>query len=60
VIGTAVVKADINYNRAPWKYNGNEVMVETQIEVLPQFVQATHVYEKFYAFHHNTTYELIC
>ncbi|XP_052246732.1 CD109 antigen-like [Dreissena polymorpha] len=33
VIGTVVVRADVNYIGAPWKYVGDEVMVETKLDI---------------------------
>ncbi|XP_052800199.1 CD109 antigen-like isoform X1 [Mya arenaria] len=33
VIGTANVTADINYNGAPWKYQGDEVMVKISLDL---------------------------
>ena len=32
-MGSVVVRADINYPNSPWKYNGDEVMVETTLDV---------------------------
>lgn len=33
VIGTVKLYADINYSQAPWKYRGDEVMVEAAFDV---------------------------
>ncbi|KAH3716732.1 hypothetical protein DPMN_059461 [Dreissena polymorpha] len=33
VMGKVFVQADINYGSAPWKYRGDEVMVETSLDI---------------------------